>query len=143
MKDFLTNIIKQIVENPDAVQVVETQDEGRINLQIKVADEDMGRVIGKEGKVINSIRMIMRVMAIRQNVRVRIDIEDNRPRTVVEEVETNEVVATPEAAPVAPVAQPETPAVAAPTAAPQQAATANELVGQPAASNTILDNSKS
>ena len=80
MKDFLTTIIKQIVENPDAVVVEETQDSGRVNLQIKVANEDMGRVIGKEGKVINSIRMIMRVMAIRKNVRIRVDIEDNRPQ---------------------------------------------------------------
>lgn len=79
MKDFLENIIKNIVEQPEEVSVTETEAKGRIVLTIKVADGDMGRVIGKDGKVINAIRMVMRVMAIRQDARIRIDIEDNNP----------------------------------------------------------------
>lgn len=81
MKQFLESIVKNIVHNPDQVEITETTDDGRIVFTIKVADEDMGRLIGKEGKVINSVRMIMRVIAIRQEARIRIDILDNQPRS--------------------------------------------------------------
>lgn len=143
MKDFLEAIVKQLVEQPEKVSVVETTDEGKITLQIKVADEDMGRVIGKEGKVINAIRMIMRVMAIRQNVRVRIDIEDNRPHVVAtttsevtpqtevaaQEDEVTEVVTTP--------ADVEEAAEAVATEP-----TPSDLVGKTASvGTTVLDNS--
>lgn len=160
MKDFLQNIIQQIVENPDAVVIEETQEEGRTNLLIKVADEDMGRVIGKEGKVINSIRMILRVMAIRQNVRVRVDIEDNRPaaeettapaeettsapqETTAPAPEQPQVVETPPAQPAAdstpeqPVAAPDTsPADPQPVQAPA-AATQAAPVAEPSASDLV------
>lgn len=77
MKDFLENIIKNLVNDPQGVAITESQDDqGRILFTISVADDDMGRVIGKSGKVINSIRTILRVMAIRQSVKVRIDLED-------------------------------------------------------------------
>lgn len=77
MKSFLESIVKSIVESPESVIIEEsTDDQGRVVFSITVADEDMGRVIGKDGKVINAIRAIMRVMAIRQNVRIRIDVVD-------------------------------------------------------------------
>lgn len=129
MKEFLENIIKNIVEDPNAVVVTESSEGERINLTISVADADMGRVIGKDGKVINAIRMIMRVMAIRQNVRVRIDIEDNQPPANTQ--------------PQMPV--PQTPPQAQP--APQQPAapSAADFVGQPTqapAQTTVIDNSE-
>lgn len=77
MKQFLESLVKSIVEDPDSVVIEETQDDqGRQLLTISVNPEDMGRVIGKSGKVINSIRTILRVVAIRQGVRVRVDILD-------------------------------------------------------------------
>jgi len=78
MKDFLENLIKNIVDNPDEVKVEESTDEtGRTVLLISVADSDMGRVIGKSGKVINAIRTIARIMAIRQGIRIRVDVKDS------------------------------------------------------------------
>lgn len=80
MKDFLESLIKSIVENPDAVSITEeVDDQERQLLTITVDPEDMGRVIGKSGKVINAVRTIMRVVAIRQGVKVRIDIKDDNP----------------------------------------------------------------
>ena len=94
MKEFLENLIKNIVDSPDQVSVEESLDEqGRTVLLITVADEDMGRVIGKSGKVINAIRTIIRIMAIRQNVRVRVDVQDTNPQEEVAE-ETIEVETT-------------------------------------------------
>jgi predicted RNA-binding protein YlqC (UPF0109 family) len=79
MKEFLENLIKTIVEQPDKVEVKEVVDENKLyTYTISVADEDMGRVIGKSGKVINAIRTIMKVMAIRQGVRARVDLNDVR-----------------------------------------------------------------
>lgn len=131
MKDFLTDIVKNIVEDPNSVQISETEDNGRVNLIIKVADGDMGRVIGKDGKVINAIRMIMRVMAIRQNVKVRVDIEDNRapeaPQTEPEAPQMSQP-----AEPVMEQTEPEAPTMDQPTAA--------DLVGSPS-ETTVLDNS--
>ena len=78
MKQFLESLIKSIVENPDAVVITEDQDQQeRQVLIIEVDPSDMGRVIGKSGKVINAVRTIMRVVAIRQGVKVRIDIKDD------------------------------------------------------------------
>ncbi len=81
MKQFLESLIKSIVEKPDAVSITEEQDDqGRQLLIISVDPEDMGRVIGKSGKVINAVRTIMRVVAIRQGVKIRVDIKDDQPR---------------------------------------------------------------
>ena len=155
MKDFLENIVKNIVEQPDSVVVTEVEDNGKVNLHIKVDDADMGRVIGKEGKVINSIRMIMRVIAIRQKVKIRVDVEDSRPKPTQEPVAQPaapvaapmEMSAEPVEAPQAPVEMP-TPAVEpAPAVEPTQEvqATAADFVGQPQSETpqqtTVLDNS--
>lgn len=91
MKQFLESLIKSIVENPDSVEINESQDDkDRQLLTIKVAPDDMGRVIGKSGKVINSVRTIMRVVAIRQGVRVRVDVEDDNPPAPDSKPETKE-----------------------------------------------------
>lgn len=77
MKQFLETLVKNIVDNPDSVQIDESVDgEGRTVFMISVDDSDMGRVIGKAGKVINSIRTIMRIMAIRQDAHIRVDVKD-------------------------------------------------------------------
>ncbi len=81
MKQFLESLVKSIVENPDAVVInEETDSSGRQLLTIAVDPSDMGRVIGKSGKVINAIRTIMRVVAIRQGVKIRVDIQDDQPQ---------------------------------------------------------------
>lgn len=77
MKDTLSNIISAIVENPDAVEVKEEEQDGVINFIITVAKEDMGRIIGKNGKIIRSIRNVMKIPAIKNNKKIYISISEN------------------------------------------------------------------
>lgn len=77
MKDFVTYIVKQIVDNPDAVEVLENLDQpGFIDLQISVDPADMGKVIGKEGKIIRSLRDLVRVIATKEHVRFNLSIKE-------------------------------------------------------------------
>jgi predicted RNA-binding protein YlqC (UPF0109 family) len=81
MKDTLQFIISSIVDNPDDVKIDEEQkDEGITNLIITVNQEDIGKVIGKEGKIIRSIRNIMKVKAMKQNARINISIADSEKK---------------------------------------------------------------
>ena len=76
MKQTLETIIKNIVENQDAVSIVESQEAERITFKVKVSTEDMGRVIGKQGKVANSIRTVMKALAAREKKKVTIEFQD-------------------------------------------------------------------
>lgn len=76
MKDTLHYIVTTIVDNPDAVTIEEQEEDGIDNLIITVAPEDMGKVIGKEGKVIRSIRNIMRIKAMKLNKRIKISLAE-------------------------------------------------------------------
>ncbi len=86
MKQLLEYIVPNIVNHPEDVVINETEENGVINLSIKVNPEDMGRVIGKSGKVIKAIRQIGRIIAIKKGVRVNIDVVDEGDRTVSSEV---------------------------------------------------------
>jgi predicted RNA-binding protein YlqC (UPF0109 family) len=77
MKDTLHFIVSAIVDNPDAVVIDEHDEDGITNLVITVAPEDMGKVIGKEGKVIRSIRNIMKIKAMKFNMRIKISLAEN------------------------------------------------------------------
>ena len=78
MKDTLLLIVTSIVDNTDVVTVEEEEGENGIrNLIVTVAKEDMGKVIGKEGKVIRSIRNIMKIKAMKENVRINISLAEN------------------------------------------------------------------
>lgn len=85
MKQLLEYIVPNIVNHPEDVVISEVEDNGVINLSIKVNPEDMGRVIGKSGKVIKAIRQIGRIIAIKKGVRVNIDVVDEGNRTVSSE----------------------------------------------------------
>lgn len=76
MKDTLHYIITSIVENPDEVKIEERDEEGVLNLIVAVAKDDMGKVIGKEGKVIRSIRNIMKIKAMKHNVRINVSLAE-------------------------------------------------------------------
>ena len=72
----LTHIVKSIVDAPDAV-TVESDDSGRrLTLNVHVADGDMGRVIGKRGRVAQSIRTVTRAAAVRDDVQIDIEFVD-------------------------------------------------------------------
>lgn len=82
MKQLLEYIIPNIVNHPEDVVINETEENGLLNLSIKVNPEDMGRVIGKSGKVIKAIRQIGRIIAIKKGIRVNIDVLDEGNRTI-------------------------------------------------------------
>lgn len=80
MKDLLKHLIKSIVNNPDQVKINEEKEEGFVNLKLSVAQEDMGKVIGKRGKIIKAIRTLLKIPAIKQNVRVNVELEEAVPK---------------------------------------------------------------
>ncbi len=76
MKDTLLYIVSSIVEHPDKVSVSEEESEGVINFQVNVDKEDMGRVIGKNGKVIKAIRNVLKIPAIKSNKKIYIALSE-------------------------------------------------------------------
>ena len=76
MKQTLEAIIRNIVENQDAVSIEESEEAGRITYKVKVSAEDMGRVIGKQGKVANSIRIVIKALAAKEKNKVTIEFTD-------------------------------------------------------------------
>lgn len=75
MKNLIEYIAKSLVEHPEEVSV--TQSNGsRVRIELSVAKDDMGRVIGKGGKVANSIRTLLRVAAERQGKQVTLDVTE-------------------------------------------------------------------
>ena len=77
MKELLEIIAKKLVDDPGAVVVIETPSEKGTVLELKVAQEDMGKVIGKQGKIAKSIRTVIRAAAIHNNVHVSVVIAQN------------------------------------------------------------------
>ncbi len=77
MKDLLLTIAKGLVEDPDAVSVTvdEPNEEGTIVYHIHVAEGDMGRIIGKQGRIAKAIRTVARSAAIRKNEKVMVEID--------------------------------------------------------------------
>ena len=76
MKDTLLTLVKAIVDNPDDVAIEETDDNGFVTLTISVHADDMGKVIGKEGKVIRSLRNVMKIPAIKQGKKINVSIAE-------------------------------------------------------------------
>ncbi len=76
MTELLEFLVKALVEDPGAVVVEELEEDGDLIYEITVADEDLGRVIGKGGRVANAIRTIAKAAAVRIDRRVIVDILD-------------------------------------------------------------------
>ena len=72
MKELIEFIVKAIVNNPDDVVVTEEQSEGGVLLKLQVNQEDMGRVIGKQGRVVQAMRTLIRVIAAKAGTRVEL-----------------------------------------------------------------------
>lgn len=79
MKEFIEYLVTRIVNNPDSVQISQEEEDGIIRFHITVHPDDAGLVIGKEGKVINAIRNLVRIQAIKENKRVYLDLTNERP----------------------------------------------------------------
>ncbi len=74
MKELLEFIAKSMVSNPDAVEVTVTEKETSTVLQLHVAEDDMGKVIGKQGRIAKAIRTVMKAAASSENKKVIVDI---------------------------------------------------------------------
>ena len=74
MKDLVEYIAKSIVNDPDAVNVEEETNEDGITLKLTVADDDKGRIIGKQGQIAQAMRTLLRVKAAKAATRVRLEI---------------------------------------------------------------------
>ena len=78
MKELVQYLAKSLVTNPDAVEVTETQGETASVLELKVAKEDLGRIIGKQGRTAKSIRTILNAAASRANRKFVLEIVEEK-----------------------------------------------------------------
>ncbi|MBE0696178.1 MAG: KH domain-containing protein [Anaerolineaceae bacterium] len=79
VKELIEYIARSLVDNPDQVQVAQLRGgAGKVRLELNVAREDMGRVIGKSGRVANAMRVLLRVSAAREGKQVSLDVIEPR-----------------------------------------------------------------
>ncbi|MBF8255433.1 MAG: hypothetical protein HW375_340 [Anaerolineales bacterium] len=74
MKGLIEYVAKSLVDDPTEVRVTERTSPGEVQLELEVAPGDMGRVIGRAGRVASAMRMLLRVAAVKHGVRVTLDI---------------------------------------------------------------------
>lgn len=74
MKEVLELIAKALVEHPEEVSVTEIKGENSLTLELRVADGDMGKVIGKQGRIAKAIRTVVKAAASMENMHVTVDI---------------------------------------------------------------------
>lgn len=74
MKELLETIARALVQNPDDVKVVEEDKDGKIVLTLSVNEQDMGKVIGRSGRIAKAIRSVMSAAASKADVKVSVDI---------------------------------------------------------------------
>lgn len=80
MKDLVEYVVKSLVESPEEVSVAEFDESAETILELTVAGSDMGRVIGKSGRVINAIRTLAQVAAAKQGKRVSVELVETGDR---------------------------------------------------------------
>jgi hypothetical protein len=76
MKELVEFLCRELVDDPDAVQVSESYDDRGPTFQVRVADGELGRLIGRGGRTAKAIRTVVRAAASRQRVSARVDFED-------------------------------------------------------------------
>ncbi len=74
MKDLLEYIAKSLVDNPDKVDIRQVEGEKAVVLELRVAPEDVGKVIGKQGRIAKALRIVVNAAAVKNNKRVMIEI---------------------------------------------------------------------
>jgi len=74
MKDLLTTLAKNLVSQPELVEVVEEEQNGTTILRLKVSADDVGKVIGKQGRIARAIRTVVKAAAINENKKVNVEI---------------------------------------------------------------------
>ena len=76
MKELLTYIVQNLVDQPDEVSVTEREADGETVFDVRVADGDMGKVIGRQGRIVKEIRILMKAVAQRKGKKVSVEIMD-------------------------------------------------------------------
>ena len=76
MKQLLTYVVQNLVDHPEEVSVEERGAGGEIVFEVRVADDDMGKVIGRQGRVVKEIRILMKAVAQRKGKKVSVEILD-------------------------------------------------------------------
>ena len=76
MKELLLYIARSLVQHPDQVTVTEVETGDELTLELRVAPEDMGRVIGRQGRIVKEIRILMKAVAQRKGKKVSVEIMD-------------------------------------------------------------------
>lgn len=81
MKDLLVFIVKNIVEKPEDVEVVEDQQEGISTLKLSISNDDIGKVIGKNGKMIKALRSVLKILYLKSGQKVYIEVVEGKNET--------------------------------------------------------------
>ena len=76
MKELLTYIVQNLVDDPDKVSVTEREADSETVYEVRVADGDMGKVIGRQGRIVKEIRILMKAVAQRKGRKVSVEIVD-------------------------------------------------------------------
>lgn len=76
MKELVETIAKAIVDNPDEVYINQVEGEKSVILEISVADDDMGKIIGRQGRIARAIRTVVKAAATKQGKKVIVDIQE-------------------------------------------------------------------
>ncbi len=74
MKEVLEVIAKALVDNPDEVNITEVDNDDSVTLELRVADGDMGKIIGKQGRIAKAIRTVVKAAASHEDKRVSVEI---------------------------------------------------------------------
>ena len=75
MKELVEHMAKSLVSNPEAVQVAAVEEGDRLNLSLTVAAEDMGKVIGKQGRIAKAMRVVLKAVATKEGIKCNLDID--------------------------------------------------------------------
>lgn len=74
MKELIEYIAKTIADHPDEIVATETEEEDRIVIRLEVAQDDKGKIIGRQGRVVQAMRTLLRVAAVKRGTRVTLEI---------------------------------------------------------------------
>ena len=74
MKEMLELLVKNLVDNPNAIEISEKEDGKSLTLELRVDPQDMGKVIGRQGKIAKAIRVLMKAYDVKENKKVNVEI---------------------------------------------------------------------
>lgn len=76
LENLLLLLVRPIVDEPDRVEVTGTEEDSRVELELRVADDDIGKVIGRGGRTIRAIRTVVKAASVRLDKRVSVEVLD-------------------------------------------------------------------